>query len=94
MLTEENKEVEQPQQTAGACIWNPIRADKVKAIFTLFFKDPWKSECSLSRRAPKPKSQEDYTEAGMDEDLQVREQTICMHCFCLFQSIVLVLVAT
>lgn len=58
MLTEENKgKVEQSQQTAGACLQNPITADKVKAIFTLFFKDPWKSECSLSHWAPEPESE-------------------------------------
>lgn len=58
MLTEENKEkVEPSQQTGGACIWNPTVTDEVKAIFTQFFKDPWKPERSLSHRAPEPESE-------------------------------------
>jgi len=55
---EENKEkAELSQQRADACNRNLIKADKVKAIFTLFFKDPWKSERSLSLRAPEPASE-------------------------------------
>lgn len=52
----EQEKVELSQQTVVLVSKILLTADKVKAIFTLFFKDPWKSECSLSHRAPEPES--------------------------------------